>query len=282
VKERIFAAAVMGVPGAQVFGADNSARLWQTYHETFDVCTCLPSVPRAAADWHYRGRGHTTCPGALMMMEPGELHITKKTHGVGTFRVLMIEPRVVLDAAHELGMGRAPHLRLAHCDSPRLYQGFSGFHASLEGSDATTLERQSRFASCLHLLLRYCSERPPVDEATRPLPQSVQRARDLILDLHNTNLTLDDLSEAAGISRYHLVRLFSRQVGVPPHRYLVFVRLERARRLLSRGVPAAEAAAEVGFADQSHLTRHFRRRWGVTPSAYQDCIVEERRRGRTR
>jgi len=66
----------------------------------------------------------------------------------------------------------------------------------------------------------------------------------------------------------HVVRAFTRRHGLPPHRYLTGRRIDRARRLLLAGMPAAEVASAVGFADQSHLTRHFRRMLATSPGAY--------------
>ncbi|HYM70106.1 MAG TPA: helix-turn-helix transcriptional regulator, partial [bacterium] len=66
----------------------------------------------------------------------------------------------------------------------------------------------------------------------------------------------------------HLCRTFHREVGLPPHAYQTQVRVERARSLLRNGVPIAEAAAAVGFYDQAHLTRQFKRVIGVTPGQY--------------
>jgi AraC family transcriptional regulator len=71
------------------------------------------------------------------------------------------------------------------------------------------------------------------------------------------------------LSPFHLARLFKQRLGVSPHRYLVQVRVDNARWLLSAGSGArslAEIASAVGFADQSHLTRHFKRVTGMTPS----------------
>ena len=66
----------------------------------------------------------------------------------------------------------------------------------------------------------------------------------------------------------HLVRAFRREVGIPPHRYLTGRRLDRARHLLLAGHRPSDVAVEVGFHDQAHLTRHFKRTLGVTPGAY--------------
>ena len=66
----------------------------------------------------------------------------------------------------------------------------------------------------------------------------------------------------------HLVRAFSAEFGLPPHRYLTGRRVDLARRLVLGGMPAAEVAGVAGFHDQSHLTRHFRRVTGTTPGRF--------------
>jgi AraC-like DNA-binding protein len=89
--------------------------------------------------------------------------------------------------------------------------------------------------------------------------------------MHETpeDLTADDLAAAAGCSRFAAYRAFSRAYGLAPSDYQRQLRIRAARRLLSDGVSPARAAAEAGFADQAHLTRWFRRYYGVTPGAYQ-------------
>lgn len=81
-------------------------------------------------------------------------------------------------------------------------------------------------------------------------------------------VSLDALARAVHLSKSHLVRLFRTQVGLPPHAYLLRLRISRACRLLAAGMPIAEAAHAAGFADQSHLTRHFKYYLGLTPGAY--------------
>jgi len=81
-------------------------------------------------------------------------------------------------------------------------------------------------------------------------------------------VSLDVLARAVHLSKSHLVRLFRTQVGLPPHAYLLRLRISRACRLLAGGMPIAEAAHAAGFADQSHLTRHFKYYLGLTPGAY--------------
>jgi transcriptional regulator GlxA family with amidase domain len=62
--------------------------------------------------------------------------------------------------------------------------------------------------------------------------------------------------------------VFREHVGVPPHRYQIGLRIDRAKTLLAGGTSIASAAAAVGFADQAHLSRHFRRHVGLPPGRY--------------
>jgi AraC-like DNA-binding protein len=70
------------------------------------------------------------------------------------------------------------------------------------------------------------------------------------------------------LSRAEFVRQFHAAYGLPPHAYLINLRLRKARRLLTRGLSLAQAAQESGFFDQSHLSRRFVRAYGVSPGTY--------------
>lgn len=82
------------------------------------------------------------------------------------------------------------------------------------------------------------------------------------------DISLDNLAEIAMCTSYHLIRLFRNKVGMSPHAYLVQLRLEKARELIDRGQSIADAALLAGFSDQSHLTRKFKKRYGLTPGLY--------------
>ena len=86
--------------------------------------------------------------------------------------------------------------------------------------------------------------------------------------LPGENVSLDTLAHEAGIGPFHLCRVFRRDIGLSPHAYQVHVRMRLAKSLLMEGMPISHVAAESGFADQAHLTRHFKRMFGVTPGRY--------------
>ena len=93
-------------------------------------------------------------------------------------------------------------------------------------------------------------------------------AREYLEENLGRSVTLEELAHRANLGPFHLARVFRDEVGMPPHAYQMQARLGRARSLLLQGWPVARVARETGFADQSHLTRRFKRLVGVPPSRY--------------
>jgi transcriptional regulator GlxA family with amidase domain len=139
-------------------------------------------------------------------------------------------------------------------------------HDALVREGATELERATLVAETLSEIL--CAS-PPSSRA----PRAVRRARAFLHDALADKITLDDLAQHAALDKFHLVRAFRSEVGLPPYEYLIHLRVSRARELLRRGVLVAEAAQAVGFYDESQLHRHFRRIVGLPPGVYARSFV---------
>jgi AraC-like DNA-binding protein len=113
---------------------------------------------------------------------------------------------------------------------------------------------------------------PPAVRSQGP----VERARAHLQARPTEPLPLADLADFAGVTTSHLVRSFTRSVGLPPRSYHTQLRLARARQLLAEGKPATWVAYECGFADQSHLTRRFKEFYGLTPGGFQAHYSDRR------
>ncbi|WP_409259726.1 MULTISPECIES: helix-turn-helix domain-containing protein [Paraburkholderia] len=100
------------------------------------------------------------------------------------------------------------------------------------------------------------------------MSRAIRRAVAFIESSFAQPVSLATLAGTAGLSVSRFATLFRKEVGISPHRYVCLVRIQHAKRLLRDGVPPCEVAAEVGFFDQSHLGRHFRRAVGVTPGHF--------------
>ncbi|AKS36682.1 helix-turn-helix domain-containing protein [Mycolicibacterium goodii] len=154
---------------------------------------------------------------------------------------------------------------------PLLRDRISVLHRALSPGDE--LEAASRLAFIVERLQGHLAGAvaPPARVRDRRL---AGRLRDLIDSRITTGLTLDEAAAMLHADPVHLVRTFGREFGLPPHRYLTGRRVDEARRLLLDGMRPADVATAVGFHDQSHLHRHFKKMLGTTPARFA-------RRGRT-
>lgn len=147
-------------------------------------------------------------------------------------------------------------------------------HQALEQGVASRLEMQSRFMAMLVVLIqRHSDDRP----AQRPIgrePRAVRRTRESIHTHYADDMSMDQLASIACLSPYHFVRVFTRNVGLPPHAYLIQTRVRQARAMLQAGQRPIAAAQAAGFFDQSHFTRHFKRFTGMTPGKYRRIVQE--------
>ena len=123
---------------------------------------------------------------------------------------------------------------------------------------------------------------PGPDRGPRRSPATVRTVRDLLADRLADPPSLDDLARDLGMSPFALVRSFRAETGLPPHAYVNHLRVRLARQLLDSGVAPADVAAEAGFADQAHLTRHFKRVVGVPPRSIGALSNREARQERSR
>jgi len=94
----------------------------------------------------------------------------------------------------------------------------------------------------------------------------VRNTLELIQDTLDTNFSLDELAKNSGLSKFHFLRVFKKELGITPHSFIINERLNKAEKLIRNGTPIAEASLLVGFNDQSHFTRNFKRYYGYTPS----------------
>lgn len=109
---------------------------------------------------------------------------------------------------------------------------------------------------------------------TRSSERGFERAAEAMASVPpGDHRNIGDAASTRGMSREGFIRWFRRNVGMTPHAYRVVRRMNRARALLATGAAPAAAAAEAGFADQSHMGRHFRLAFGATPAAYRRAVV---------
>jgi AraC-like DNA-binding protein len=217
---------------------------------------------------------HVSGPGMVMAFNPDDPHDGRSAAENGfTYRMVHIWPEFFAGLSgtdRRLPLFRAPVL-----DDPMTARSLRHLHAALTGP-ASELDRYERLTAAAGLLVRHAAGRLASPGASGS-PESnrglAARIREVIHDAGAVaDLTADDLAEATGCSRYAAYRAFRQVYGLSPSDYQRQLRVRAARGLLSRGVCPAAAAAQAGFADQAHLTRWFRRYYGVTPGVYRSAV----------
>jgi len=248
-----------GVPGlTEVFHAHFTDHVYPAHtHAAWTLLLVDDGAVRYDLDRH----AHGATRSQVTLLPPDVPHDGRSGSPAGfRKRVLYLEPGTL--GAHRVGRS----VDRPGVDDAALRSRLSALHRALApGGDA--LEAESRLGFVLERLGQH------LDRAVGPAPDVrddvlADRVRGLLDARVAEGLPLADAAALFGVHPTHVVRAFTRRYGLPPHRYLTGRRIDLARRLLLTGVPAAEVAAEVGFTDQSHLTRHFRRLLGTTPAAY--------------
>jgi AraC-like DNA-binding protein len=261
-RERLQFIRPASLPGTEVLAVYESRRRWHLFHERYAfVVAC-----RAATTVRYRGREQRIHDGTLVVREPGEASCCTAVTKPAEVKVLFVEASLVADAAREVGHTGILHFAPVPISDPDLFWLLCRLCSSIEDC-GDGLEQQTLFAMCMVKLAQHAERAPRATELTNG-KLAVARAKAYLSEHCSEPVSLHDLALVSGFSRFGLVHAFTKEVGLSPHAYQLHVRIERARALLQQGVSPAAVATTMGFADQSHFTRHFRRILQVTPSQY--------------
>jgi AraC-like DNA-binding protein len=219
----------------------------------------------------YRGSTHVIGPGDLIVLNPEEAHAGgPPAESVWTYRALYPHPDLMCQIVAEFP-GDRPRMPEFSGDVVRdreIAACLRRFHRLSEQPESNMLERQAHFVEALVLLVGRHAAAPQSPRSPGREPGAVLLSRQYLQEHVDENVTLHALAHVAGLSAFHLCRVFRQAVGMTPHAYQTQARIRRAKSLLTAGLPIATVAAQTGFYDQAHLTRHFKRIVGLTPGRY--------------
>ncbi len=228
-------------------------------HETYGVGLTL----WGAQSFHYRGALRTSRAGQVMVIHPDEAHDGHAGVDQGfAYRMLYVDPAAIsaaLDGASPPFVTDVVAYDSALADL--LTEAFADFPQPLEplAQDAL-IDRLAEL-----LAVRGDGTKPRRSPTAR---QAVTRAREFLTAEAHRTVSSEELEKVSGLDRFALARHFRSAFGTSPHRFQVGRRLARAQELIAAGVRLSETAAATGFADQSHLTRHFSARYGLPPGRW--------------
>lgn len=227
-------------------------------HDTYAIGRTLSGVQ----SFSYRGASRNSLPGETLVLHPDEEHDGHAGSAGGfRYRMLYVTPAMVQEILNGKPL---PFLQGGISRDPRLTAATEAMLSSMD-QQLDPLEEDDALFNLVSTLQSVCGAGQPKrlhDYA------AARRARAFMDDCLEQAITLDDLAACAERDRWSLSKDFRAYYGTSPHRYLTLRRLDRVKASLFAGLSLADAAVDAGFFDQSHMSRHFKKAYGISPARW--------------
>ncbi|MEJ8321867.1 AraC family transcriptional regulator [Kosakonia sacchari] len=250
------------LPGVELYHAHISRYAFEPHtHEAFGI----GAIEAGAERFRYRGTQYVAPMHSVVTMNPDELHTGEAETADGwRYRMVYLEPDLLEEVT---GIRHWWFSDVMRHDPLRTRQICAQIHGLWHTDDP--LAQQGILLDLIDTFRPLAHHAPQRPEGAHRFA----RVRDYLHDNYMHSLTLDELAKVAALSPYHFQRQFKAHFHVTPHQMLMAIRLWRAKSFLTQGMPAADVAAVTGLTDQSHLTRAFTHRYGITPVRYQKQVT---------
>jgi AraC-like DNA-binding protein len=238
-------------------------------HDTYALGVTI----RGVQSFSYRGERRASLPGRVIVLHPDEVHDGGAATEDGlVYRMLYLEPAMLLQCLEAAGTG-LPFVDDPVIEDHRLAGLLLGALGELD-RELDELFVDDFLPQIASGLTRHSRQ------LQKPLGflawNQVRAARDY-LEVHALRgVRSEELEDVTGLDRFALSRHFRAAFATSPHRFLLMRRLQRAKAMIAAGEALADVAAATGFADQSHLTRHFKKAYGIAPGAWGSMIGARR------
>jgi AraC-like DNA-binding protein len=235
------------------------------FHEGYSIGLATHGVQRL----HTEAQSLLAGPGSLLLASPYQVLAHAPLPGTEwAHKMLHVSPDAICYLQRQGYIPRQHALTFAApvADFPAWAARYEALHQQAGSLSEVAL------GQLLGTLFTASSDNSPLPSA--PLRQLVQDVQDYLHHARRHKLSLEALAQRFGLSKYKLIRLFSRFTGVTPNKYLTILRVEQAKSLLAAGHPLVDVALEAGFYDQSHFAHYFQAYTGLTPGNYQgNCNI---------
>jgi AraC-like DNA-binding protein len=253
-----------GAPGIERLEARFHGQAFSPHrHDTYAIGVTLSGIQ----SFHFRGDRWHCLPGQCHILHPDETHDGGAGSDEGfSYRIVYVAPWLVQEAL----LGKPlPFVGRPVVDAARL-DGLSVDIWNLE-EDLDEISRTELVVAVANLLVEASSD----GTASRgPLAVArLARVRDLIADSPADRRSMEELERLAGLDRWTLARQFRAAFGTSPSRFRTMRQLDHVRHMLRNGASLTEASNAAGFADQSHMTRHFKRAYGLPPGEWVSVVA---------
>jgi AraC-like DNA-binding protein len=237
----------------------------------------IGAITEGAVSFESDGAESRLIPGTLIVINPEVVHACNPVeHEARSYHMLYLDPAWCQGVQSALFGTDEPFLPVSRTliDRRDLYEGYLGVCKTLLESEAGHLIKEETLQAFVEELFgSYCTPQASPTSIHLPERRRIETARNFMQEHLSSDLTIAQIAAVSGISPAYFSRSFKAATGHTPHRYLLNLRIERARELLATDMPIARIALEVGFTDQSHLNRVFTPIVACTPGEYRRGLV---------
>lgn len=191
------------------------------------------------------------------------------------YRSFYLSDAALSEVARHVGIDGAPCFPRSAVRDAELCQALLDLHRALAAGQESFDDAELLISALGRVFIRHGHYDQRM-QAELPERHALDRVVECMRERFRDRLELADLAGVAGVTVFQLIELFRRATGLTPHAFLIQLRLSAARRELSHGAPLAEVAIATGFYDQSALTKHFKRAYGITPGQYVHAVRLDR------
>lgn len=228
-------------------------------------------INQGRADYRNRRNTHQIGQGDIVTINPADIHSCNPHQGTWSYSVLFVDALEMGQIQQEMSSNQQYDYLAFESDlerHPEFQQRYLALFSALQSEENVLLAQ-----SCLYDFIELTS-RQRVKPMAKTGLSSLAVVREKLMDELSNSHSLEALAEEVGMSRYQLLRAFKDHYGLPPYAYLMDEKIKRAKVMLKSGEDIVDVANNLGFSDQAHFQRHFKKKLAVTPKFYQSHFVE--------
>ena len=222
-----------------------------------------------------KNKEYTTSTGDLLLFNPFDSHTCEQIDDkVLDYRCINIKPEIMKKTVFEItGKNYLPKFNQPVIFRSELVPLLQELHYIIM-EEELDFKKEELFFFLIEQLIEEHTE-PNLQSNLEITNIEIQAVCDYLENNYAEHIVLDELSTIAGMNKYSLLRNFTKLKGITPYRYLENIRVNKAKKLLEKGVEPIDAAIQTGFVDQSHFTNFFKNFIGLTPKQYQNIFIND-------
>lgn len=254
--------------------AYNFKGIMQKFPNHFHEHYVIGLIEKGQRNLSCKNKDYVIKTGDLLLFNPHDNHTCEQIDDKTLdYRCINIEPKIMKKLAYEItGQDFLPYFTEPVVFHSELVSSLRELHLMIM-QEEKAFQKEEIFFFLIEQL---------IEEYTKPVPSislnktsaEIELVCDFLEKNYTENITLGDLSALAGLSKYYLLRSFTKQKGISPYSYLETIRIDKAKKLLEKGVKPIDVALQTGFTDQSHFSNFFKKFIGLTPNQYMKIFID--------